>query len=253
MKRKQRTGVLCAGALWLAAVGGRAAGTETDGLVARWKADGNFLDAIGECQAAPHGTVTFGPGMDGDAFAFDGGENGLTAPDRDAFHFTDALTLCLWVNVQVYPTERPALLVFRGDDRGGLDPYVLNVDTAGRANFYVTGEDNQSAGLSAPLAKGRWILLAATYEKAAGALRLYENGELVSETTTTFGPLRDLDPNASPGVGIGNHPWHEGQGFNYPFHGLLDDVRLYSRALTPAQIRALFRQATAAPSLPPRG
>lgn len=251
MRRKMT--LLCA--LLLCAAGGQAA-TEPErlpGLVARWKADGNFVDAVTERLASPHGTVTFAPAMDSDGFVFDGGENGLTAPDDAAFHLTDALTLCLWVNVRAYPTERPGILIFRGDDRGGLDPYVLNVDTAGRVNFYVTGADGQTAGLSAPLPKSRWILLAATFEKATGAMRLYENGELVSETTTAFAPLRDLHPNSSPGIGIGNHPFHPGEGFNYPFHGILDDVRIYNCALTSVQIRTLFRQFLLAPALPPRG
>jgi hypothetical protein len=61
------------------------------------------------------------------------------------------------------------------------------------------------AEISAPIEAERYVLVTATLDAATGRLRLYENGKVVAETTTTFTALGDLDRGANPGLGIGNH------------------------------------------------
>jgi len=77
-----------------------------------------------------------------------------------------------------------------------------------------------------PLPAGRWVHLAATFD--GKIMRLYMDG-IERGTMERPGEVR---PNGSPLV-LGNyevgHPAH--------FTGLLDDVRLYRRVLTPEEIR----------------
>ena len=72
----------------------------------------------------------------------------------------------------------------------------------------------------------RWSHLALTYDGTA--LRLYVNGTQVSSRAMTGAILRTTDP---LWIG-GNHPYGE------YFHGLIDEVRVYDRALSPSEVRA---------------
>ena len=87
----------------------------------------------------------------------------------------------------------------------------------------ILGEQNATGSAQVPL--NAWTHLAATYDGAT--LRLYVNGTQVGSKPQTgsipasTGPLR---------IG-GNSIWSEW------FRGLIDEVRVYSRALTAARSR----------------
>jgi Concanavalin A-like lectin/glucanases superfamily len=72
----------------------------------------------------------------------------------------------------------------------------------------------------------RWSHLAVTYDGAT--LQLYVNGTEVSSRAATGDILRTDDP---LWIG-GNHPYGE------YFQGLIDEVRVYDRELTPTELRA---------------
>ncbi len=86
----------------------------------------------------------------------------------------------------------------------------------------------------------RWSHLALTYDGAT--LRLYVNGRPVSSEATTGTILRTTDP---LWIG-GNQPYGE------YFQGLIDEVRLYDRPLSPSEVRAdmsrPIRRATVTPT-----
>jgi hypothetical protein len=69
--------------------------------------------------------------------------------------------------------------------------------------------------------------------KSADTLKLYLDGQLVSETTRWSGERFDLTSGA---------PWRIGVGKNGPFNGQLADFRVYGQALEPSVIRGLAAQ-----------
>ena len=83
---------------------------------------------------------------------------------------------------------------------------------------------------SAPLAQDTWTHVAATYDGAT--MRLWQDGVQVG-TLAKSGPL-DTDPAIQ--AAIGNQP----QSLDRPFDGLLDDVRIYDRALDESEIRKII-------------
>ena len=89
---------------------------------------------------------------------------------------------------------------------------------------YLGGEQNAVG--TASLALNAWTHLAVTYD--GSNLRLYVNGTLV-RTTAMSGSMA-----ASTGVLRlgGNSVWGEW------FSGLMDDVRIYNRALSTAEVQA---------------
>lgn len=84
--------------------------------------------------------------------------------------------------------------------------------------------------------RGRWVHYAMTFQ--SGILTAYRNGNLVGTTRATVSVNGDRSA-------LGRHWWAGGQGTSTRFQGAIDDVRIYKRSLTHAQIRTLV-EATAA-------
>jgi hypothetical protein len=70
-------------------------------------------------------------------------------------------------------------------------------------------------------------------------MSLYTNGLLAAKITTTVRPLGPLDPDESPGIGIGNV---SDGGNNFPFVGEIDGIALYNRALSANEIKASYAE-----------
>ncbi len=76
---------------------------------------------------------------------------------------------------------------------------------------------------------------------------LYVNGVLLPRPTTAVRPFGPLIPGDSPGIGIGNV--NDGQN-NFPYWGDIDEISLYSRALSASEVQAIYNDgiATKAPT-----
>jgi hypothetical protein len=68
-------------------------------------------------------------------------------------------------------------------------------------------------------------------------MRLYVDGACVASNDTAVVPFRDLDPAFNPGVAIGNRSRND---YSQPFHGMIDELTVYGRALTDPEIKAIF-------------
>ncbi|MHC4430822.1 MAG: LamG domain-containing protein, partial [Planctomycetota bacterium] len=85
------------------------------------------------------------------------------------------------------------------------------------------------------LEAGVWSHVAATYD--GSEMRLYHNGvEIISTNKTGTIPA---DPTAA--VAIGNGPLGDPGGLRATFHGLIDDVRVYNKGVTAAEIPDIMR------------
>ena len=160
-------------------------------------------------------------GRYGNGLLLGGAWDGARIPASGSLDAGSALTLETWV----YPTsiaDYPKLIW-----RDGLDgsPYSLCMlwgdgsigfgitTTAGRFSVYAYRS----------ILPDTWTHIAATYD--GSMLRLYVNGQLANASAgagSIVASTRDL--------WLGRAPWGEG------FAGTLDDVRIYSRALTAAEI-----------------
>jgi hypothetical protein len=81
---------------------------------------------------------------------------------------------------------------------------------------------------------GEWHFVVVTFDALRGEVKLFQNGVQRSSLTTTefnLNPSGDAEP-----VFLGA----ERGGLWYPFAGLMDEVRLYDRALSSAEILRLY-------------
>jgi hypothetical protein len=181
------------------------------------------------------------PGEVGQAFHFDG-YNRVMLADTPSLAFTGSMSIEGWVRVDGLPNSGIGLgaILFRGDDRGGLDPYQLSIDPNDSLFFQVVNASGAAARISAPITIGQFIHVAATLDDATGAMTLYENGAIVARTVTAVRPFGPLDPNYHPGVGIGNANGTIATSYNAPFYGPIDELAVYNRAISAGEVAGIY-------------
>lgn len=86
---------------------------------------------------------------------------------------------------------------------------------------------------------GKWVHLAGVVDRKAGLTRLYVNGELRNSAEWEANKA-SRDPGKTPWrVGIGSPGAPK---WSWPAKGLIDDVRIYKKALTDAEVAALYKE-----------
>lgn len=139
-------------------------------------------------------------------------------------------TIAMWIKVNALPPNR-AWIALLGNPGAGSHHWLLN--SAGVTQFGVWSGTQKAPVLAAD---GAWRHVAATFDGTS--LRCFVNGvELGTAAAATFNLA---------GVALTvAQPQNNENGFN----GLLDDVRVYSRALDPAEVLYLS-QGNGPPSPP---
>ena len=171
-------------------------------------------------------------GKFGNALSFDGINDWVTVNDSSSLDLTNGMTLEAWVR----PAVRTAWNTVIFKEMPGDHAYVLYATDYGDVPIVGIRQAGtiHAAGGNAPTPVSTWTHLAATYDGAS--LRLYQNGALV-RTTAVSGPI---DISQGPLRIGGNGIWSEW------FGGLIDEVRIYNRALTATEIQGDMNTAVAA-------
>jgi hypothetical protein len=188
----------------------------------------------------------------GIAWDFDGKRAGLLFGDLKPLVITDSMTVSVWLNLRSYVNDGPgAQILFRGDDRPGVDPYTLAILSDGTVRFAVQNEFDRGRITMGDIPLNRWVHVLGSWQSDTGELRLWINDELVSYQRTSIRPFADLDQGQAPGVGIGNVQNNHGP-HNQPVNGQIFDLRLYRGAFTPDQL-GIFNNQPLNGDPPPRG
>ena len=109
---------------------------------------------------------------------------------------------------------------------------------SGQVGIYANG--SQITALSpAAVPLDTWTHVAGTY-KAGETAKLYVNGELVAQSSS---PGVTLSSDSGAFLGIGS--LQSGAGDDFDFNGDIDEPSVYTRALTPGEIQAVYNAGTA--------
>ena len=168
------------------------------------------------------------------ALRFDGVDDVVTVPNHPTLSMADALTVALWVRPDDGP-DRERFLVSHGSWQ---NRWKLSLTPEGLPRWTVRTE----AGVvdldgPAALTPEAFVHLAATYDVAE--MVLYVDGERAASSAHS-GQMPMVELPLLLGQML------PGQA-DYNFPGVLDDVRVYNRALLGEEVRALSRGATSAP------
>lgn len=194
-----------------------------DGLIAWWKADGDASDSVGPCHGTPTNT-TYATGYAGQAFFFNATESSIaTALDIQPAHYAN-LTMSVWVKPTAHGwgknwNRRQVLSADNSFDRS------LSLQADQWSVF--TGDNCWASSFRADL--NVWQHLVVVF--SGSQISLYKNG---ARQDCPF--PAGADGRSGNGLMIGNNPG----GYDEAFAGLIDDVRVYGRALSDAEVVKLF-------------
>jgi len=155
------------------------------------------------------------------------GTNDVVIAGRGSPVTTNRITVSAWFRPQ--KTGRSDVITCWTDGTSSSQFDLLVGVTASKARFFIgDGTFRGTSDSVTTLATGAWYHLAGTYDGAT--LGLWVNGIL--ETSSALATTM-LTANLTP-IRIGNN-----QNANGTAQGQADDLRIYNRALTPAEIKLL--------------
>jgi glucose/arabinose dehydrogenase len=182
------------------------------------------------------GTLKNGPvwttGRYGSALNFDGVNDYVDLGNPTSLKLTGSMTLSAWISSAAFPADDAAVISKRTSSNSG---YQLDttIDNGPRTiGFKLTGSGGNDMiryGATAMQA-GAWYHVAGVYDATNKTMHVYLNGVLNDGTLS--GTVTSSQKNSAANVNIGQRA---GGGFSV--NGKIDEVRIYNRALTAAEIQ----------------
>jgi len=149
----------------------------------------------------------------------------------ESLNITDAITVEAWVNLRKKSG-------YYGIASKELSWNFEWYNDGWKSEFYIDGNWRSTDWFPFTNYFGKWVHLALTYDSETHLIKKYINGNLV-QTTELIG-LTDYKIGSSTySVRIGRNA-HHGAGYA---DGTIDEVRIYSRALSEDEIRRLYELA----------
>jgi len=210
--------------------------SQPQGLVSWWQAEGDATDALGVNNATNSGAV-FVPGRVGQAFGF--GAFDFTpyveAPGSPSLQPAN-VTVMAWVRNLGSPGHDQYVLT-EGAKGCFAGAYALYTGPSGNLSFYVSdgGTFIESPDAAPSIWDGNWHLAAGTYDGAS--VRLYVDGVQVGQGTPTSLVI-DYSGLDHTNFDIGAY---RDAACTLGFTGAIDEVRLFNRALAPAEILSIYQ------------
>ena len=207
------------------------------GLVSWWPGDGNAEDVVDGNNGILRGDATFVPGMVGQAFSFDGDGDFVEVPDAPNLNPSSQISIDLWMKPDL---NNPMNGCCQGLVQAEFYFIAIGAGSVPGTGGVLMAVHEQFSGDAFALSPGEWHHVAGVFDGTS--VNLHVNGQLVAEA-----PASGLIAPSTPGhfLGIGTQvggipgptppPPNAGH-----FNGLIDEVELFNRALSTAEIKAIF-------------
>ncbi len=204
---------------------------ESSGTFHDWSGNGNTATAVGN----PYGNGF--NGLLGGAISLDGANDYVNAGDIGDFSLADSFSVALWLNLDATPT---AFNSYLGRHEGaGLPGWRIGNGTDRQKIRILFQEDNSkyfTLDSNEEVLQAGWMHLAFTYDGSgtAAGIILYIDGSVAASTTGTIGKATKIS--AAGHLSIGARA-ADGGG---KVAGAIDEVGIWSRLLSPAEIGQLY-------------
>lgn len=183
-------------------------------------------------------------GVKGGALLFDGYSNDIEVKAQDTLPVSDALTIEAWVAPRSYEWGDGSKLsaIVNQSDQDKAEGFALGMYRHGSWSMQagIGGQWIQVWVKDHPLEKYKWNYITATFDKGAGRIKLYLNGdEVASQATPLNVPITTSAADLL--IGKNNKPVELAGLFSFNmFSGLIDEVKLQNKALTAQEILAEY-------------
>ncbi len=163
-------------------------------------------------------------GKYGSALSFNGKSSRVVINDSASLHLSSGMTLEAWVSPTIVPTTWQDV-IYKQNDIYFLESGSSNSNHPPAVGATFTSHGDQFMAGASSLPAKTWTHLAATYDGAT--LLLYVNGAQVASRS-----MSDSLTVSTSALQIGGDA-----AFGQYFKGTIDEVRIYNRALAPAEIQ----------------
>jgi hypothetical protein len=219
---------------------------QPSGLVSWWPGNDDATDPIGGNNGILENGVGFALGEVGDAFSLNGSNQYVLIgqPVPVSLQLENAITLSAWIYATSYPVDYGngalGLIVGSQHDGTGAGATIFldgrtNPDgfmaPPGHIHFQIGDGSWHTTDVQTQVPLNQWVHIAATREANQDSV-VYYNG--VPQ------PLQDL---SWPGKISYDGTWFaigQQSDLNRPFNGLIDEVQVYDRALSAAEVQAIY-------------
>ena len=219
-------------------------GIRDRGLVGYWKLDeasGALSDSSGYGNnGTQSGGVAYGAtGKVGNALSFDGVNDYVDIGNN--LEWPGALTFLSWHQRTTRDTVNADGIFgnwFWDSNvnlrKGWTQRYYINTDSLCLLIELTNGLTNQETQPCYTVNLGNWYLVAGVFSPADRSVKLYVDGELRSSATGSTG-FNQIAYDSPYPMRIGYNPVNGGY-----FSGFIDEARIYNRALSAAEIKAIY-------------
>lgn len=225
--------VVCVSGLFTSA----AAQDLEQGLKVHYKFENNLVEEKTGQTAETSGTFTYAEGIEGQAIRFAFPDNYFLTPAERIVPGQTPVSFAMYVNHRTgtVGTQRYNYLqqLDGGGETGRATLYLQRPDSPTNPDTIISFVGNGTSSSNYKMTEdGRWFHLALTIQPATGEFIFYVNGVRTNRDTMP----KQVEP--STGSYIVGH--HKGlANTTHTFDGLMDDLRMYDRVLTPAEVRLL--------------
>ncbi len=214
------------------------------GMEAHWKLDEldgrAVLDASGRgVRGRLHGSPRRVPARFGRGLELLGPDDYVEVDHSSSLRLVGSMTICAWINAAWFPRDDAAIVSSHTGVGYQLD---TTIDSGARTIGFKLGD---SCGRlmarygRTPLNAGTWYHVAGTFDGRTRRLDVFLNGRL--DNGPLLGAVSNTQRPSRQRVYIGRRS--DSRGFE--FSGVIDDVRIYSRALQPEEIAEVMGGASA--------
>jgi hypothetical protein len=213
-----------------------------------YPADGYPTDVVGQHGTLINNGVGFAAGEVGQAFTFNG--DGASILVTDSGDLTPAsLTVDFWfksnADLNSNTQEVPFLVKLNAldNEQSNSKGYDFTYESGGLV-FGLAGprQVRQLLGFPTSFPAGTWHFVVGTYD--AGGQKLYVDGKLVN-SALNFGPIQYQPAPLQLGSVLNSAFNVTGAPFTYFLDGQIDELEIFNRALSVAEIQSIFDAASA--------
>jgi hypothetical protein len=138
-------------------------------------------------------------------------------------------SMMAWVRLAILPANAPHILYVGGESESGND-FDIQFEGDNALHFYTAAGSNLMYAPPPPSLVNQWHLIVVTADFTSAARAIYWDGALVAKDAGGG------NPNKTAEFSIGESTVFRGRYFN----GAIDDVALWKRALSAAEVSAIY-------------